>query len=142
MSTHPPSPAKEASHARPLLTWAIFTSTITMGLMTFAVAARIIAKAFVVKRLHLEDCESPPLGSWMRGLTHDRCFDIGPGTRWRAESLHPEADGSVGWRRRLDGPVSFRSSLWTGTPYTRRAGRRPFSVPLRESAHPRSITSG
>ncbi|KAM0803202.1 hypothetical protein BDR22DRAFT_55655 [Usnea florida] len=44
-----------ASHPRPLLTIAIATSAITMCLMTFAVFARITAKAFVVKKIHLED---------------------------------------------------------------------------------------
>ena len=59
MSTDSAFPLQESSHARPLLTLAIATSTITTSLMAFAAFARLAAKAFVVKRIHLEDCESP-----------------------------------------------------------------------------------
>lgn len=55
MSTNTPLPPEEARHDRPLLKLAIATSTITLTLMVFAVIARITAKAFVVKKIHLED---------------------------------------------------------------------------------------
>ena len=58
MSTNTPLSIEEASHDRPLLTLAIATSTIMMCVMAFAVVARITAKAFVVKKIHLEDCKT------------------------------------------------------------------------------------
>ena len=58
MSTNTSLPFQNGSSARSLLTLAVITSTVTMCLMTAAVIARITAKAFVMKKMYLEDCET------------------------------------------------------------------------------------
>lgn len=57
MPTNATLPEQEPAPSAPLLTLVIVTSTLTMTLMTLAVVARLAAKIFVFKKVHLEDCQ-------------------------------------------------------------------------------------